>query len=113
MDTDLPMIRISFLYPNHAGARFDIDYYVEKHMPWSIALLSTHPGFKGVSVERGLSGVAPAAGPPYLAACHFLFDSLDDFVAAVTPNMAALQADMKNYTDAEPIFQVGEVLIYR
>jgi uncharacterized protein (TIGR02118 family) len=43
--------------------------------------------------------------------CHFLFDSFDAFVAAVTPNLAALQADMSNYTDLQPTFQVSEVLI--
>ena len=26
-------VRISFLYPNRAGARFDLLYYVETHMP--------------------------------------------------------------------------------
>jgi uncharacterized protein (TIGR02118 family) len=90
-----------------------VDYYVEKHMPWSIALLSAHAGFKGVSVERGVSGAAPGVGPEYVAVCHFLFESLDDFMAAVTPHLAALQADMKNYTDLEPAFQVSEVLISR
>jgi uncharacterized protein (TIGR02118 family) len=106
------MTRISFLYPNRADARFDIDYYIQKHMPWSIGLLSAYPGFKGVSVERGLSGI-PGSVAPYVALCHFLFDSLDDFLTAVTPHMTALQADIKNYTDIEPIFQVSEVLISR
>ena len=113
LGTELPMTRISFLYPNRKDARFDMHYYVKKHMPWSIALLSAHPGFKGVSVERGVSGVAPGVGPEYVAVCHFLFESLDDFMAAVTPNLAALQADMKNYTDLEPTFQVSEILISR
>jgi uncharacterized protein (TIGR02118 family) len=105
------MTRISFLYPNREDAHFDIDYYVEKHMPWSIALLKEHPGFKGVSVERGVSGADADVGPAYVAVCHFLFDSFDAFVAAVTPNLAALQADMSNYTDLQPTFQVSEVLI--
>jgi uncharacterized protein (TIGR02118 family) len=107
------MTRISFLYPNRKDARFDMGYYVDRHMPWSIALLSAHLGFKGVSVERGVSGIAPGVDPEYVAVCHFLFDSLDDFTAAVTPNLAALQADIKNYTDLEPIFQVSEILISR
>jgi uncharacterized protein (TIGR02118 family) len=107
------MTRISFLYPNRKDARFDIDYYAEKHMPWSIALLSAHPGFRGVSVERGVSGGAPGVGPEYVAMCHFLFESLDDFMAAVTPNLSALQADMKNYSDLQPTVQVSEVLISR
>jgi uncharacterized protein (TIGR02118 family) len=107
------MTRISFLYPSLKDARFDFDYYVEKHMPWSIGLLSANSGFKGVSVERGLSGGAPGVDAAYVAVCHFLFDSFDNFVAAVTPNLAALQADMNNYTNLAPTVQVSEVLIYR
>ena len=102
------MTRISFLYPNSKDARFDFDYYLEKHMPWSIDLLRAHSGLKGVSVERG---VGPDA--PYVAVCHFLFETLDDFIAAVTPQIEELRADMRNYADLEPILQVSEVLIDR
>src|SRR5262245_18341380 len=105
------MTRISFLYPNRKDARFDFDYYLEQHMPWSIGILSAHPGFKGVSVERGILGAG--IEPAYVAVCHFLFGTLDDFVAAVAPNLAALQADMKNYTDLEPAVQISDVLITR
>ena len=106
------MIRISFLYPNSQNARFDLDYYVEKHMPFSIALLSAHPGFRGVSVDRGISS-NPGTDAPYFAVCHFLFETLDDFMQAVSPHLPALRADMTNYTDIEPTFQVSEVLIDR
>ena len=27
------MIKVSVMYPNSAGAKFDIDYYVNSHMP--------------------------------------------------------------------------------
>jgi uncharacterized protein (TIGR02118 family) len=105
------MITISILYPNTPGSRFDIDYYVDKHMPMSIALLGTHPGFRGVSVERGLGGAAPGSAADYSAMCHFRFDSVEDFMAAFSPHAAALQADIANYTDVAPIIQFNEVLI--
>ncbi|MEQ1543442.1 EthD family reductase [Methyloglobulus sp.] len=72
------MLKISILYPNTKGSRFDLPYYVDTHMPMSIKLLSTHPGFKGVSVERGLSGGIPGTNAAYIAMCHFLFDSVED-----------------------------------
>jgi len=107
------MIKISILYPNTPGSRFDLKYYVETHMPMSIDLLGAHPGFKGVSVEQGLGGLIPGSEAAYVAMCHFLFDSLEDFIAAFTPHAALLQGDMPNYTDIEPVIQFNEVLISR
>ena len=85
------MTKISFLYPNSKGSRFDLRYYVEKHMPSSIDLLSVHPGFRGVSVERGVSA-GPGPEAPYIAVCSYVFESFDDFLAAVTPHTAQLRA---------------------
>ena len=53
------MTKISVLHPNRKGARFDVRYYLDTHMPRSINLLSRHPGFKGVAVDRGASGAEP------------------------------------------------------
>ena len=105
------MVRISILYPNSAGARFDFEYYTGRHMPRSIALLSAHPGFKGVSVERGLGGGQPGSAPPYSAMCHFLFDTAESFMAAFMPHAPELQGDIPNYTNVSPVIQINEVLI--
>jgi uncharacterized protein (TIGR02118 family) len=45
--------------------------------------------------------------------CQFLFDSLEDFLAAFEPHAAFLQGDMVNYTDSEPIIQISAVEIVR
>ena len=107
------MVRISILYPNAPGSRFDFRYYVETHMPMSIRLLSAHDGFRGVSVERGSSGTTPGSPPAYVAMCHYLFVSVEDFLAAFVPNAEVLQGDMPNYTSIEPVIQFNEVLIAR
>ena len=107
------MTKISILYPHNKSSRFDMRYYVGTHMPLSIDLLSTHPGFKGVSVERGLGGAEPGTDAAYVAMCHFLFDSVEDFMAAFVPHAATLQGDMPNYTDIKPVIQFNEVLISR
>jgi len=103
------MIKLSILYPNNG--RFDMDYYLNIHMPRSIELLSKGRGYRGVSVERGLSGAAPNSPPTHVAMCHYLFDTADDFMEAFLPHAAELQGDMPNYTDIEPIIQVSEVAI--
>ncbi|BBL58307.1 EthD family reductase [Methylomonas koyamae] len=105
------MKKISILYPNRADARFDFAYYVDSHMPLSIERLSAHPGYRGVSVERGLGGAVPGSPPAYVAMCHFLFESVEDFLVAFMPHAAELQGDMPNYTDIEPVIQFNDVLI--
>jgi uncharacterized protein (TIGR02118 family) len=107
------MVKISIMYPNTKNARFDMNYYLTVHMPMSIEQLSAAPEFRGVSVERGLGGAGPDTEPPYLALCHYLFESLEGFLAAFHPHAAVLQGDMSNYTDLEPIMQVSAVEITR
>jgi uncharacterized protein (TIGR02118 family) len=104
------MIKISILYPNTPNSRFDLQYYIETHVPMAIECFETHPGFKGVSVERGLAG-EPDKKPIYIATCHFQFDSVEDFMTAFIPNRARLEGDMPNYTDIDPVIQFNEVLI--
>jgi uncharacterized protein (TIGR02118 family) len=105
------MTKISILYPNNKGSRFDMNYYIGTHMPLSIELLSAHPGFKGVSVERGIAGAEPGTTAAYIAMCHFLFESLEAFLAAFVPHATRLQGDMPNYTDIKPVIQINEVLL--
>jgi uncharacterized protein (TIGR02118 family) len=103
------MIKINILYPNNG--KFNMDYYLNTHMPLSIKRLSAGPGYRGVSVERGLSGTTPGSEPDFIALCHYLFDSVEDFMAAFLPHASELQGDMPNYTDIEPVIQFSEVVI--
>ena len=101
------MIRINILYPT--GGHFDMDYYLGIHMPRSIELLSKGSGYRGVSVERGLTGAVPGSEPAFVALCQYAFDSIDDFMAAFLPHAEELKGDMKNYTDIEPVIQFSVV----
>ncbi len=107
------MIKISILYPNDEGSHFDLSYYLDNHMPMAIKLLGAHSGYRGISVERGLAGAAPGSKAPFAAMCHFLFDSVEDFMGAFMSHGAQLQGDIPNYTDVQPIIQLSEVLISR
>jgi uncharacterized protein (TIGR02118 family) len=104
------MIKISILYPNAAGSHFDFDYYVSKHMPRSIELLK-HIGFGGVTVERGICGTEPGSPPKYLAACFYIFDSIDSFIDAFMPHAEELQDDIPQYTNIAAEIQFNEILI--
>ena len=107
------MVKISILYPNKQGGKFDMDYYLNKHMPMSIAAFSAHEGFKSVSVERGIGGGAPDTDPTYIAMCHFEFDSVESFMSVLSANGSVLQSDVANYTDIESIVQINEIVISR
>jgi len=71
------------------------------------------PALRGVTVERGLSGVTPDSPPTYIAICHFFFDSTDAFMQAFLPHAEALQGDIPNYTNSEPVIQFSEVEIHK
>lgn len=101
------MVKITVLYPNIEAKRFDIEYYLKVHMPLSIEKQGV--ALKGVQVETGLSGAPEGTPPPFVVLCHFLYESLDDFLAAFMPHAEMLQGDMVNYTDIEPIIQVSQV----
>ncbi len=103
------MIKVNILYPAKENAKFDFDYYLNTHMPMTIAKLA--PALKGVSVEQGISGGAPGTPAAFFAMCHLQFDSVEDFVGAFMPNAAELQGDIPNYTDVTPIIQISEVKI--
>lgn len=107
------VIKVSIFYPNTPGARFDMPYYIQRHMPMSIEKLSAGKGFQGVSVERGIEGGQPGSAPPYIAMCHYVFDSAEGFLAAFQQHAELLQGDIPNYTDIQPIFQFSAVEITR
>lgn len=103
------MIKVSVLYPNGQGSRFDMTYYCTRHIPMVQERLGA--AVKGVSVEQGLSGAEPGSGPTYVAMGHLLFDSVEAFEAAFGPHAAAILEDIPNYTNVKPAIQVSEVRI--
>jgi uncharacterized protein (TIGR02118 family) len=105
------MIKVSILYPNAAGSRFDADYYVNTHMPMAIESLGA--AILGVSVEIGLSGATPGQAPPYAAMCHFVCETQEAFTEAFLPHAGKLQGDIPNYTDIPPVIQISEIKMSR
>jgi uncharacterized protein (TIGR02118 family) len=100
------MIRVSVLYPNIEAKRFDMDYYCSKHIP--MIKEKVGPACKDIIVDQGLSGAAPGSKPSFIAWAHFLFDSLETFQDSFAPHIEEFTADIPNYTDIEPVFQMSE-----
>ena len=103
------MIKVSVMYPSGDGATFDIDYYVNKHIPMVVELCG--PALHSATVDAGLGGREPGAPPPYLAIAHLVFDSIEDFQNSMGPIQQQLAADAPNYTDATPTLQISEIAL--
>jgi uncharacterized protein (TIGR02118 family) len=103
------MIKVSVMYPNNPGARFDHDYYREKHMPLVKARMGD--ACKYYTVDKGLAGGAPGAPATYVGMCHIFADSIDSFQNAFGPHAKEIMGDIKNYTDVAPVMQISEVVV--
>jgi uncharacterized protein (TIGR02118 family) len=94
------MIRLSVYYPASEGARFDHEYYAEKHVP----LCKTTWNLDSAEIDRGIDG-------PYVAALHLRFASPEALQAAMaSEGTGAILADVANYTDIAPVLQTSEIV---
>ena len=103
------MIKISVLYPNQPGSKFDIGYYCDKHIPMVREKLGA--ACKGMAVEHGIAGMAPGSAPAFIAMGHIYCDSTEAFQSAFGPHAQAIMGDIPNYTNIEPTIQISEVKI--
>jgi uncharacterized protein (TIGR02118 family) len=77
------MIKVSVMYPNTPGARFDHEYYRDMHMPLVKARLGDTCKF--YTVDKGLAGGAPGAPATYVGMCHIYADSVPPSTDAKAP----------------------------
>jgi uncharacterized protein (TIGR02118 family) len=103
------MIKVSVMYANAPGGKFDHAYYKEKHMPMVKQKLGA--ACKSYAVDKGLAGGAPGAPATYVAAGHVFCDSVEAFQAAFGPHAKEIMADIPNYTDIAPLIQINEVVV--
>lgn len=102
------MIKVTILYPNGDGKKFDMDYYSNKHMPMIASLLGD--SLKLLEIDKGLAGRAPDEPVPFLAIGYLYFDKLSAFQNSFGPNAEKIRGDVQNYTNIQPVVQISEVL---
>jgi uncharacterized protein (TIGR02118 family) len=103
------MIKVSVMYPNGPGARFDQAYYLDKHMPMVKARMGSALRF--YSVDKGIAAGSSGDPPTYLFVAHLHCDSVDDFQRAFGPHAPEIMGDIPNYTDQAPVVQISDVLV--
>jgi uncharacterized protein (TIGR02118 family) len=101
------MISVNVLYPNSDSIKFNMNYYLDTHIPLVSKLLGA--ALKGVLVQQGIAGGAPGSPPEYAVISVLRFESMEAFQAAFVAHAAAITADIKNFTNVEPTIQFSDV----
>ena len=103
------MIRISVLYPNERGKKFDHTYYAKTHMPLVQKRLRSL-GLIRYEVDKGVGGATSDGPAPFVGACHLYFNSIEAFRKAMAAHGAELMADVPNYTEIKAQMQISEIV---
>jgi uncharacterized protein (TIGR02118 family) len=101
------MITVNVLYRHSDTLKFNMNYYLDTHIPLISKLLGA--ALKGVIVQQGLAGGAPGSPPQFAVITVLRFDSMDAFQKAFTPHAPAVMADVVNFTNVEPTIQFNDV----
>lgn len=102
------MFKVSVMYPNEEGARFNIDYYRTTHME----LVKEHLkpfGLLKTDVDKGISGGGDQPAP-YICIGNLYFDSQDGYDRGIVKTGPILRGDIPNFTNVTPIRQISEIL---
>jgi len=105
------MICVTVFYPAAGEARFDIQYYYDKHIPLVQRLLAPF-GLTKVEVDEGLSGAAPGTPPNYRIIGRLYFETLEGFQASLAAVGGQIFSDVPNYTDIPVELQVSKTLSF-
>ena len=102
------MIKVSVMYPNKPGVRFDHDYYRDRHLPLIKRRMGAALKYYAIDKELTAAANSPAA---YVAMCHLLCDSVEAYQSAFGPYAKEISGDIRNFTDQTPVKQISEVVI--
>jgi uncharacterized protein (TIGR02118 family) len=62
------------------------------------------------TIEKVTASGIPNQPKPYMAIGTFYVKNLNDYQAAIAPNIDAIRADFANYTNALPVIVISEVI---
>jgi uncharacterized protein (TIGR02118 family) len=95
------------MYPNEPGARFDIEYYIHRHIPFIKEKMGD--SCLEITLDKGISG-RPGTPAPYTVVCNIFSSSMEVFLAGFGPVVAELDADVPNFTDLAATIQISDVV---
>ena len=103
------MIKVSFLYPNEEGKKFDMDYYSGSHIPLMHQRLD-EMGLLRSEIESGVSSADPNAPAPFVAVGNLYFNTADEVHEGFKTHGREIMGDSANFTDIRPQIQISELV---
>lgn len=101
------MYKVAILYANGDDKNFDMDYYEKKHMPMMAGFLGKN--LKFYEIDKGISGRTPSDKIPFVTIGYFYIYDVAEYNKAIAQNIDAVLADIKNYTNIQPVIQISEI----
>ena len=102
------MFRVSALYANVDGARFDFEYYRHSHFPMVLELLAPFGALR-FEIDRGLAA-ADGGKPPFVALGHLVVESAERLTQGLALHGSRMAADVTNFTNIAAQVQVSEII---
>ena len=103
------MIKVTVLYANEEGKKFDHGYFSTTHLALVQKLLTPMGLVKG-EMEKGISGTDPNAPAPFVGIATLSFNTTEEVHEAFKAHGGAIMGDIANYTDIKPQFQISETI---
>jgi len=98
---------LSVYYPWQADAKFDFDYYRDKHLKMMSELYGKSVG--KMIVRKGLRK-GDGSAPAFVTALTVEILAMDAYEAASKDVVPKLRADIPNFTNIIPFAQIEEIL---
>jgi uncharacterized protein (TIGR02118 family) len=98
------MITVSVMYPNTEGSKFDMDYYLDKHIRLVHELMDD-AGLSGTRVQKGVGKDAP-----YQVVAELQFPDMETMAKVMGEHGPKATADVPNFTDVTPVVQIAETI---
>lgn len=95
--------RLSAIYPKTADSTFDMDYYMDSHIPLVEELFQP----LSVEVNVGVAGAAEGSEPPYAVMTDITFATLEDLQNAVATHGEEVIGDIPNFTNVDAQLQTN------
>lgn len=95
--------RLSAIYPQTESSTFDMNYYMNTHIPLVEELFQP----LSVEVNEGVSGAEEGSLPPYAVMTDITFATLEELQNAVREHGAEIVGDIPNFTGVEVQLQIN------